>query len=95
MKQILDVEKKGSIQYWRFIASKWAAKEATYKAIGKRGVTFPDIFVSHDLEGKPFLIFEKTAKRAIEDKKITHSHISISHDGDYTIANVILEKRKF
>lgn len=57
----------------------FAAKEAYFKAMGT-GVKFPltDIEILHDENGKPYL-------SGIQD-----SDLSISHDGEYAVATVIL-----
>ena len=57
----------------------FAAKEAYFKALGT-GIKFPltDVEVLHDNNGKPYL------------SKIDRSDLSISHDGEYAVATVIL-----
>ncbi len=56
----------------------FAAKEAYYKAVGT-GIKFPltNIEIQHDEFGNPHL-------------NVKNSDVSISHDGDYAIAAVII-----
>lgn len=60
-------------------AGVFAAKEAYFKALGT-GITFPitDVEVVYDESGKPRL------------NGIANSDLSISHDGEYAVATVIL-----
>lgn len=60
-------------------AGLFAAKEAYLKAVGT-GINcrLSTIEIAHDDKGKPFF------------KNISNSDLSISHDGDYAIAAVIL-----
>ena len=53
----------------------FAAKEAYLKALG---VGINTIKISHDDKGKPYIV------------GVSDSDLSISHDGDYAIATVIL-----
>eukprot|EP00658_Telonema_sp_P-2_P031417 TRINITY_DN23508_c0_g1_i2.p1 TRINITY_DN23508_c0_g1~~TRINITY_DN23508_c0_g1_i2.p1 ORF type:complete len:123 (+),score=16.04 TRINITY_DN23508_c0_g1_i2:326-694(+) len=72
------------------LASRWAVKEATYKAFGNWRIDFREIRV--DSQGRvPKLILEGAAAEKAEELKLAGKHVSISHDGDYAIAHVILE----
>ncbi|MDD5211995.1 MAG: holo-ACP synthase [Sulfuricurvum sp.] len=75
----------------RTAAGFWAAKEACAKAltcgIGAE-CGFHDIIISKTDKGAPQLALSVRVK---ENFKITHTSISITHDGDYAIAVVALE----
>jgi len=78
-----------------FLAKRFAAKEAAVKALGtgfREGISLKHIFVENDALGKPSLKFVEAAEAAIKEKKITHSHLSISDEQEYAIAYVVLEK---
>lgn len=62
------------------MAGKFAAKEAYFKALGKKG-DWHEVQVLKKESGEPYLIceHEKTAR------------VSISHDGDYALAFVVIE----
>ena len=70
---------------------RWAAKEAAYKAFGTMRIPFPDICVRSDSIRKPMLVFEGETKDIIEASGVGRSFVSLSHDGDYAVAQVILE----
>lgn len=76
-------------------AANFAVKEAFFKAIGKGikgNMRMLDIEVQRDEDGKPYVNLYGRAKQLAEKKKINSVHVSISHDGDYATAVVILEK---
>lgn len=48
--------------------------------------------VSHSKHGTPELTFDGLAKEVAEANNIGKAHVSISHDHDYAVSYVILEK---
>ena len=77
-------------------ALRFAAKEAFSKAIGlgmKRGIRWRDIEVFHFPGGRPGLRLHGKSLYYCNQEKITDSHLSLSDEGDYGVATVILEKR--
>ncbi|MBC3766862.1 holo-ACP synthase [Neptunicella marina] len=78
----------------RFLAKRFAAKEAAVKAAGLgigNGVSFTDVEV-HNLEsGQPYLAFYGKMQQWCEQQGVTRSHISISDEQAYAVATVILE----
>ena len=78
----------------RFMAKRFAAKEATAKAFGtgfRQGLSFKHIGISHDGLGKPILIFSDIAQQLAKKHHIQHTHLSLSDEKDYCSAMVILE----
>ena len=80
----------------RYLAMRFAAKEATSKALGtgfKQGVAPRQISVVHAPSGKPSL--EVTGHTAVlfADHGICSSHLSLSDEGGFAVAFVVLEKR--
>lgn len=77
-----------------FLAKRFAAKEATAKALGTgfRG-TFGlrDIVVSHDPLGCPRLLLSGGAQALAEHLGVRGTHISLSDEEDYALAFVVLE----
>ena len=68
----------------------WAAKEAFSKAIGTgigRECSFLDIEIKKNEKGKPYFA-EKTLKKF----NLKQADLSISHDGNFAIAAVIVFK---
>ena len=78
----------------RFLAKRFAAKEAFSKALGT-GIRPPAVLsaiaVSHDELGKPILDFCGQLAELIKNQGLT-AHLSISDEADYAIAYVILER---
>ena len=78
----------------RFLAKRFAAKEAFSKALGtglRAPATFQNIAVSHDDLGKPMLLLAPELQRFLNSKNITKTHISISDEKNLAVAFVVLE----
>ena len=78
----------------RFLAKRFAAKEAAAKALGtgfSQGVSLKHICVSNDELGKPVLSFTQVAADIAREKQIQSFHLSIADEKHYAIANVVLE----
>jgi len=72
-------------RWFRFLTVRWAVKEAAYKALFPLyKPTWKDLTVSKTPCGKPSLTFDGSAKVKL--------HVSVSHDGEYTVANVLAER---
>ena len=77
-----------------YLAKRFAAKEATAKAMGTgftAGLSLQHIAVNHDDAGKPILDFYELAKIFKDKNGIKRTHISLSDERDYAIAFVTLE----
>ena len=78
----------------RFLAKRFAAKEALGKALGtgiRPPAVLPSIAVAHDELGKPLLVFHGRLAEMIENQHLT-AHLSLSDEAEYAIAYVILER---
>ncbi|MDP1658674.1 MAG: holo-ACP synthase [Methylotenera sp.] len=78
----------------RFLAKRFAAKEAFSKALGtglRAPATFQNIAVSHDELGKPILVLALELQVFMQSKNITQTHISISDEKNLAAAFVVLE----
>lgn len=77
----------------RFLAKRFAAKEAFGKALGI-GVavpaTLPNIAVIHDEFGKPAFDYAPELAQLMHKRGLV-AHLSISDEADYVVAFVILE----
>ena len=76
-----------------FLAKRFAAKEATAKAMGTGftdGLSLRHIGVTHDSAGKPILEFSGAAEQFICKQKINQSHLSLADESDYAVAFVTL-----
>ncbi len=77
------------------LAGRFAAKEAVLKAIGtgwSAGISWQDIQVLNDGSGKPVAHVQGRAGALLQEAGVTDIHISLSHDADYAIAQVVLTK---
>jgi len=79
-----------------FLAKRFAAKEATAKALGtgfRNGLYLKHIAVVSDAHGKPSLVFHDYARTLCIELGIGESFLSLADEQDYVIAYVILEKK--
>lgn len=78
----------------RFLAKRFAAKEALAKAAGtglRSPVALSNIRVQHTSLGQPELVFATELQTWMTTRGVTRAHLSISDETDYVIAFVILE----
>ncbi len=76
-----------------FLAKRFAAKEAAAKAFGtgfSDGLYPRQIGVTHDISGKPMLVYRERATELCRSLGITASHISIADEQDHAVAFVAL-----
>ena len=76
-----------------FLAKRFAAKEATAKAMGtgfSGGLSLQHIGVKHDEAGKPILEFLGVAEKFIQKNNIKQMHLSLADERDYAVAFVTL-----
>ena len=79
-----------------FLAKRFAAKEATAKALGtgfRDGLSLRHIEVNNDSKGKPTLTFFQRGLALLDELNIGQSMISLSDEGDYAIAYVVLMEK--
>jgi holo-[acyl-carrier protein] synthase len=76
------------------LAVRFAAKEAFMKSLGtgwKEGVRFQDIEVIADPSGKPGIRLHGKVRKIFENRGLRQTHLSLSHEGDYSVAMVVIE----
>lgn len=81
----------------RFLAKRFAVKEAASKALGTGiacGVTFYDFKVTHDKNGKPLLHFSGMAKQLADKLGVTTIFLTIADEKRYAVATVLLESSR-
>ena len=77
-----------------FCAKRFAAKEAFSKALGTgigRVVSFQDLTVRNNDNGKPHFIPSEKLRLYLLEKGIKQAHLSISDESQYAVAFVVLE----
>jgi holo-[acyl-carrier protein] synthase len=79
----------------KHLANFWAVREAFVKALGTGfgdEIQFSDVSVIHDDNGRPEVLVVGGAKAALKNLcSDTKIHVSISDQGDYSSAVVIIE----
>ncbi len=90
----------GEIEYcetkplkYQHYAARFAAKEAVMKALGTgwdKGISWKQIEVQGSLGKKPDVVLYKAAKALALELHVKNIHVSLSHSGNYAIAQVIL-----
>ncbi|NQZ31841.1 MAG: holo-ACP synthase [Oceanospirillaceae bacterium] len=86
-----------STQPARFLAKRFAAKEALVKALGTgigNGVGWQHVEVIKDPLGKPMLILTGGALERAEQMGVDNYFISYSDEREYVVAMVVLEGEK-
>ena len=78
----------------RFLAKRFAAKEAFAKAVGsglRHPVSLSRISVTHDGLGKPVLQFDAILRSYLAQLGVSGHHLSISDERNMIVAFVVLE----
>jgi len=81
----------------KFIAGRFAAKEAVLKCIGTGmvdGIALTEIEILQHENGKPLVKLDGNAKDAADNAGIKIFHISISHTEGFSLAYVIAENNQ-
>lgn len=71
---------------YQHLAGRFAAKEAVFKALGDMGLSWKDIQILNNKEGKPYCML---LNGRCKGKKV---HLSISHIKNYAVASAVIEK---
>ncbi len=90
----------GEMEAWRqardpvrFLAKRFAVKEATAKAWGlgiSQGLGWRDIVLDHDAQGRPVLQFSPTWARRLQERG-WRTWVSLSDEREYVVATVLFE----
>lgn len=77
-----------------YLAKRFAAKEAMVKALGtgfRDNVSLREIGILNDDLGKPELRYSPALQQRLQQCGVVRSHLSITDEGDYALAYVLLE----
>ena len=98
VERILHPDERGGLEGQReparYLAKRFAAKEAGAKALGTgiaHGVRLHDLRVGHDELGRPELILADGALQRARALGATHWHLSLSDEREHVIAFVVLD----
>jgi holo-[acyl-carrier protein] synthase len=86
---------KTTLMRSRFLAKRFAAKEAVSKALGTgiaQGVTFHDIEIQNNPTGKPIVLLHNKAQQIALENNITKIHLSLSDERALIAAFVVAEQ---
>ena len=79
---------KNRVNLYQHLAGRFAAKEAIFKALGDPDLTWKDVEILNDKNGKPHC-------RLLNGKGRLHEIlISISHVKSYAVANAVATKKR-
>jgi holo-[acyl-carrier protein] synthase len=78
---------KKRVSLYQHLAGRFAAKEAIFKAMGDNRLSWQDLEILNDKDGRPYcrILNPKVRKAQI--------HISISHVKNYAVANAVATER--
>ena len=78
----------------RFLAMRFAGKEATVKAMGTgfaHGVWFRDVGILNNDWGRPVIIWSERGQRVCDRLGIGHGHVSLTDDAGLVVAFAVVE----
>ncbi len=84
-----------SAQPARFVAKRFAAKEAFSKAYGTgigESIGWHDIRVIHDALGKPLIKASPILRDELRAQRVTQIHLSITDEAEQALAFVVIEQ---
>lgn len=83
-----------SLQPARYLAKRFAAKEAVVKALGTgigNGVSWRHIEITKDILGKPLINLNSGALKRAQLLDASHYHLSYSDERNFIVAMVVIE----
>ena len=83
--ELVNAKTRGSL--YQHLAGRFAAKEAVFKALGDADLSWKDVQILNDKEGKP------TCEILNSRGKGAGVIVSISHVKNYAVANAIVTKK--
>lgn len=94
----LEYADAASANIEKHLANFWAAREACLKALGTgfgENISFSDVSVTHNDAGRPELILAGGAKALVKELTGGNAavHLSITDQGDYSAAVVVIERQ--
>lgn len=86
----IQYTKRAPRQTYQRIAGRFAAKEATVKALGTGwvGVDWKEVEISNLASGEPILLLHGRAEKRARALGLTQFEVSISHEREFAIAFV-------
>ncbi len=72
------------------LCAMWCVKEATVKAFSNLKLSFLDIELSHEADGKPYIVLNDTILAELKKNNATNIKVSLSHTKLHATAVVII-----
>lgn len=85
---------EGRVSPAQHFAVRFAAKEAFLKALGtgkRAGIPWREVEVVREDSGRPRLVLHGQAKLLCDSRGVRQALVSLTHDGEYGAAQVVLE----
>ena len=79
----------------RFLAMRFAAKEATVKAMGTgfaHGMWIRDVGIVNNPWGRPLIVWSERGRKVCDNLGIGEGHVSLTDDAGLIVAFAVLEK---
>lgn len=79
----------------RFLAMRFAGKEATVKAMGTgfaHGVWVRDVGITNDPRGRPLVVFSERGLAVCRSLGVGNAHVSLTDDAGLVIAFAVAER---
>lgn len=83
--ELANAKTRGSL--YQHLAGRFAAKEAVFKALGDVRLSWKDVQILNDLDGKPRCEILNGRGNGVQ------VHISISHVKTYAVANAVITQK--
>ena len=95
--RLLMPEERELFEKWpvRFLAMRFAGKEAAVKAMGTgfaHGMWIRDVGITNDSWGKPLIVWSERGRGVCERLGIGEGHVSLTDDAGLIIAFAVVEK---
>jgi holo-[acyl-carrier protein] synthase len=85
LEELENAKTRGSL--FQHLAGRFAAKEAVFKALGDARLTWKDVQILNDKQGKPCCVILNGHKRKMD------VHVSISHVKNYAVASAVITQK--
>jgi holo-[acyl-carrier protein] synthase len=79
----------------RFLAMRFAGKEAAVKAIGTgfaHGVWLRDVGIVNDNKGRPLIVWSKRGQSVCDELGVGSGHVSLTDDAGLVLAFAVVER---
>ena len=83
--ELINAKTRGSL--YQHLAGRFAAKEAVFKALGDAKLSWKDVQILNDKQGKPCCLILNGSNRKVD------VHVSISHVKNYAVASAVITEK--